>query len=460
MYRLLPLTMAFTLSGCDLLAELNLKTEITGTIQVDGEMPSNLDFEVYGIIENTDAFDIEYCFDVYDNGSAEVIADCYGRIITRLLKNPKSVGDVEINGNSFVLKDVEADVAYVVIATGSDNTMTCTSDIAGFDTNRKVVTKESAITLSLEGGLEAFQLNAPLQIHCEAPPTEPEPPAPDLTVAPEFPEPEVEDEVLNDEGDLAEPLVPGWSSFTVTDKYGEEIYADASMGADVSSIDCNDGFPSVLEVRGTAIEATDTAYIRIQFGTGDEAVLQTIETRIVEGEIQQALSLTGGFAMIQLDTNDKLDGVGESHPAMFCRPDAPPAQELLVLMSWDSDDTDIDLHVVGDDGTEVAYYSMNQTWGDLDIDDIDGFGPETFSSTPEASDRYYRVAGHYYSDHGNGPTTVTVRVIYHDPSTGEVCDVTASNEMNVYDWWGAATFGPGLPCPEGDGSTTGSTTDM
>ena len=336
--------------------------------------------------------------------------------------------------------------------------MTCTSAIAGFDTDRKVVTQESAITLSLDGGLESFQVSAPMHIHCEPPPTEPEPPAPDLTVAPEIPEPEVEEEVLNDEGDLDEPMMPGWSSFTVTDKYGDITYADASMGSVSADVECGDAFPAVLEVRGTAIEATDTAYIRIQFGSGDDATVQTFDTRVVDGSIQQALSLTGGFAMVQLDTNDKLDGVGESHPVVFCAPDDPPAQELLVLLGWDSDDTDIDLHVVGDDGTEVAYYSMNQSWGDLDIDDIDGFGPETFSSTPETSGRYYRVAAHYYSDHGNGPTNVNVRVIYHDPSTGEVCDVTASQEMSVYDWWGAATFGPGLPCPEGDGSTTGSTT--
>lgn len=450
MYRLLPLTMAFTLVGCDLLDELNLKTEINGTIEIDGEVPADLEFEVYGVLENTDAFDIEYCFDVYDDGSAEVIADCYGRVITRQLQSPKNVGSVEVDGNSFSLKDVDADVAYVVVATGSDDGVTCSSDIAGFDSDRKVVTQESAITLSLDGGLESFQVGAPLQIHCEAPPTEPEPPAPDLTVAPELPEPEVEDEVLTEEGDLAEPIEPGWSSFVVTDKYGEEIYADASKRPNVSDIDCTDGFPSVLEVRGTAIEATDNAYIRIQFGMGDEAVVQTIETRVVDGEIQQALSLTGGYAMIQLDTNDKLDGVGESHPAMFCRPDAAPAQELLVIMAWDQDDTDIDLHVVGDDGTEVAYYSMNQSWGDLDIDDIDGFGPETFSSTPETSGNHYAVGAHYYSDHGNGPTTVNVRVVYHDPSTGEVCDVTASKEMFTSEWWGAATFGPGLPCPEGN----------
>ena len=450
MYRFLPWMMAFTLTGCDLLAELGLKTQITGTIEVDGDLdPSDLVFDVYGVIENTDAFDLDYCVGSYEDGSVDVTADCYGRVITQQLKNSKSVGSIEVDGDSFALKDVDADLAYIVIASGADDTMVCTTDVAGFDADRKVVTEASAITLSLDGGLEEFQVGTPMRIHCEPPPSEPEPPAPDLTVAPEMPEPEVEDEVLNDEGDLDEPMMPGWSSFTVTDKYGE-MYADASKASDAADIDCGDAFPPVIEVRGTAIDATDNAYIRIQFGSGNEATMHTLETRIVEGEIQQALSLTGGFAMVQLDTNDKLDGVGESHPVVFCTPDEPPAQELLVLLAWDKDDTDIDLHVTTDDGSEVAYYSMNQPWGDLDIDDIDGFGPETFSSTPETSGLYYRVAAHYYSDHGNGQTQANVRVIYHDPSTGDVCDVTASKAMNAYDWWGAATFGPGLPCPEGN----------
>ena len=45
--------------------------------------------------------------------------------------------------------------------------------------------------------------------------------------------------------------------------------------------------------------------------------------------------------------------------------------------------------------------------------------------------------------------------IAQDASTGEVCDVTAENIMEANDWWGPATFGPGLDCPGGDDGTTG-----
>jgi hypothetical protein len=459
MKRLLALCLLAPLAGCDLLQEAldSFDTSIEGTIVYAGETPADVMFTLYSVTDNLDAFDVEYC---YDLDGEVVYADCYGRVKLRQLANALDIPEVDLKDNgNFTLSGISPDLGYILLAEGSDENMVCTTSIAGFDQDSKVVTQGSALTLSLEGGLDAFQVNGKMRIYCEAIPTEPIAPAPDVVVLPELPEPDVEEEVIDEEGDIAEPVESAWASFTATDKLGDTVYADASKAGAEADVECGDAFPAVITVRGTVADPTVTsAFIRIQMGTGDKAVYTTMETSIRDGEVSQPISLSGGYAVVQLDSTDKLDGFGESNPISFCSPDDPPAQELLVLTSWDSDDTDIDLHIMSDAGDEVAYYALEQDWGNLDIDDTDGFGPETFSSKPDASGNSYRVAINYYSDHGNGPTAVKVRAVYYDASTGEVCDVTAENIMAANDWWGPATFGPGLDCPGGNSDTTGTST--
>jgi uncharacterized protein YfaP (DUF2135 family) len=149
--------------------------------------------------------------------------------------------------------------------------------------------------------------------------------------------------------------------------------------------------------------------------------------------------------VVQLDLDENLDGTGESYTISFCDRDEPPAQELLTILTWDKDDTDIDTHITSQ-GSEVAYYSLSQAWGDLDIDDVNGFGPETFTSTTETWGQAYNVRVHYYSDHGNGESTATMRVIYYDQDAGKLCDMTASQTMASYEWWDVGTFAPGMDC--------------
>ncbi|MEC8277434.1 MAG: hypothetical protein VX026_06955 [Myxococcota bacterium] len=99
-------------------------------------------------------------------------------------------------------------------------------------------------------------------------------------------------------------------------------------------------------------------------------------------------------------------------------------------------------------GLGAIWGVLGQSWGDLDIDDVNGFGPETFTSTPGTSGLNYEVKVHYYSDHGNGDTNVTMRVVYYDGSTGELCDISATQSMASYEWWSVGMFGPGLSCPQ------------
>lgn len=87
------------------------------------------------------------------------------------------------------------------------------------------------------------------------------------------------------------------------------------------------------------------------------------------------------------------------------------ASPLKVTLRWDKYNTDVDTHVYDSQGNQSWYGNLcGIPNGCLDRDDIDGFGPEVFTLTNAPRGVSYSVKIHYYSDHGNGPTTATVVV--------------------------------------------------
>lgn len=87
-------------------------------------------------------------------------------------------------------------------------------------------------------------------------------------------------------------------------------------------------------------------------------------------------------------------------------------------ISWDKDDTDIDLHFSWSNGSTCYYSNKTPVWGGssatspkLDVDDTNGFGPENITIDSLPGSGTYRVYVHYYSDHGNGGTTVSASVL-------------------------------------------------
>ncbi|MBN1947201.1 MAG: hypothetical protein JW797_16135 [Bradymonadales bacterium] len=107
-----------------------------------------------------------------------------------------------------------------------------------------------------------------------------------------------------------------------------------------------------------------------------------------------------------------------------------PVDGFRISVTWDTADTDLDLHLLHPAASgwnqspwDCYYSNRDPNWGEssrdddplLDIDDVDGYGPESIHlSSPEgtASEPVtYRVGVYYYSDHGHGPTDATVRII-------------------------------------------------
>ncbi|MBN1346080.1 MAG: hypothetical protein JXQ73_25560 [Phycisphaerae bacterium] len=88
---------------------------------------------------------------------------------------------------------------------------------------------------------------------------------------------------------------------------------------------------------------------------------------------------------------------------------------------------------------DCYWFNPHPDWGilggandpSLDRDDTDGVGPENVNLDAPESGKSYRVAVHYWDDHGHGNSTATVR-IYVD---GRLVYEAAGVSLTKYDLW-------------------------
>lgn len=88
-----------------------------------------------------------------------------------------------------------------------------------------------------------------------------------------------------------------------------------------------------------------------------------------------------------------------------------PKKDIKIILTWDTDGTDVDLHVLNPAGVD-CYYGNRETeeGGVLDVDITDGYGPEVFTQA-NAVVGEYKVNVYYFSSHGHPQTKVLVQVI-------------------------------------------------
>ncbi|MEW5852974.1 MAG: choice-of-anchor D domain-containing protein [Myxococcota bacterium] len=150
------------------------------------------------------------------------------------------------------------------------------------------------------------------------------------------------------------------------------------------------------------------------------------------GQDRPGLDVAGTF-VVRLTVTDSA-GQSSTNDARVSL-SAVPAEDLHVQLTWDDADSDMDLHLVRGLGprfsdSEDCFYqnckgANGLAWGGgtanphLDVDDIDGFGPEN-TNIEEPVDNTYTVGVHYYSNRSGAPEiTVTVKVFVQGALLGE-----------------------------------------
>ena len=103
---------------------------------------------------------------------------------------------------------------------------------------------------------------------------------------------------------------------------------------------------------------------------------------------------------------------------------------IRVELQWNTNFSDVDTHLLrmaGGTGwfnspNDCYYANANPSWDAagtpddprLDIDDVEGYGPENINLDVPVTGATYRVGIHYYADDGVGASTATVRIYCGD----------------------------------------------
>lgn len=115
---------------------------------------------------------------------------------------------------------------------------------------------------------------------------------------------------------------------------------------------------------------------------------------------------------------------------------------LVVTLWWNTDGTDIDLHVSPDDGTTHCYYGNSTAGGMvLDYDDTYGYGPEHITVDQVTGTKTYKIKVYYFSDNSGADTTTPTTASVTAAVNGET-KLSGSQLMSVESYdsdWGTGS---------------------
>lgn len=93
---------------------------------------------------------------------------------------------------------------------------------------------------------------------------------------------------------------------------------------------------------------------------------------------------------------------------------------LSVILSWDTNQTDLDLHVVSPDGKHCWYgQRVVENGGALDVDVTTGYGPEIYSTPTPIKGTYLVYVNYYGSGQRDDLTVSQITVITHQNTPDE-----------------------------------------
>ncbi len=136
-----------------------------------------------------------------------------------------------------------------------------------------------------------------------------------------------------------------------------------------------------------------------------------------DGSFARPYAFASGSNSVELRSPD---GLVQRRVQFYDERQGQARPKLRILLAWDTDNTDLDLHVVTPDGEHVFYANrVLNNGGALDVDVTTGYGPEIFSSpAPQAGN--YLVYVNYY---GSGEDEQSV-------TTAQVSIITDEGEAN------------------------------
>ena len=186
----------------------------------------------------------------------------------------------------------------------------------------------------------------------------------------------------------------GWRN-----SYGEQVLYTQQVRYPASSVETQEGQSSsaVIEgrVTGAAPEKTDPFKLIVN---GIPMPL-----RVENGEFSRPYSFGPGSNNVEVRSPDGSSTARVQFYEAYAEKIKP---KIRVVLSWDTDGTDLDLHMVTPDGKHCFYGNrVLENGGTLDVDVTTGYGPEIFSS-PAALEGTYMIFVNYYGGPEGGANRI------------------------------------------------------
>lgn len=113
-------------------------------------------------------------------------------------------------------------------------------------------------------------------------------------------------------------------------------------------------------------------------------------------------------------------GVSKKRIQFYEASNSKPQAQLRIILGWDDDQAEVDLHVVTPDG-QHAYFAnpVLANGGGMDVDSVDGAGPEMFSITQPLKGQYhvwvnywgnFTPAGYHFDEASRKRVVITTTV--------------------------------------------------
>jgi uncharacterized protein YfaP (DUF2135 family) len=164
--------------------------------------------------------------------------------------------------------------------------------------------------------------------------------------------------------------------------------------------------------RVITLSGTSNGFQRITNGQVEVNGIATTLTVTGNTTFSQLIELNSGQNYIKVSC----DGISDSGEQASASSELTvvgdfPLIPLFTEMRWNTDNTDVDLHLVGPNGEDCYYNHMSTSWGGfLDIDNIRGYGPEHITIPELKMTGTYRLFVHYFAERGHGTSNVWVYV--------------------------------------------------
>lgn len=135
-----------------------------------------------------------------------------------------------------------------------------------------------------------------------------------------------------------------------------------------------------------------------------------------DGRFSRPYSFSTGSNNVEIRTTD-----GRKQQVQFYDNKATKTRpKLRVILSWDTNHTDLDLHVVTPEGEHCYYGNRVLTNGSaLDIDVTTGYGPEIFSSPAPSSGTYLVYLNYFGGSAEKDITTANITILTHEGTASE-----------------------------------------